>query len=74
MSDEDVRRQIEPSEQPVPFLRAMAITELERRRQKRTDALVGPNFSFGRVAVGFAMLVVIIAAIGVWFKWAGYAG
>ncbi len=70
MSDEKVRQQIEPTAQPVPILRAMAVTELERRRQKKTDALSRPNFSLGKVAVGVAML----AAIGVWLWWAGYVG
>ena len=74
MSDEEVRLQIEPSAQPVPFLRAMAVTELERRRQDRTDALLRPNFNLGRVAVGIAILAAIIAAIGVWLRWAGYVG
>ncbi len=70
MSDEEVHQQIEPTAQPVPILRAMAVTELERRRQKKTDALLRPNISLGRVAVGVAML----AAIGVWLWWAGYVG
>ena len=74
MSDEEVRQQIEPSAQPVPILRAMTSTELERRRQKQTDALLRPNFRLGRVAVGVAMLAAIVAAIGVWLRWAGYVG
>ena len=63
MSDEEVRQQIEPSAQPVPFLRAMAVTELERRRRDRTYALLRPNFNLGRVAVQIAMLAAIVAII-----------
>ncbi len=74
MSDEEVRQQIEPSAQPVPFLRAMAVTELERRRQKRATALSRPNFSLGRIAVGVITLAAVLAAIGVWLRWAGYVG
>ena len=74
MSDEDVRRQIEPSVQPVPLLRAIAVTELEKRRQMRTDALSRPKFGLGRVAYGVVMFAAVIAAIGVWLSWAGYVG
>jgi len=37
MNDEEVRQQIEPSFQASSHLRAMAVTELEKRRQMRTD-------------------------------------
>jgi len=74
MSDEELREQITPSVQPVPFLRAMAGTELEKRRQKRTDALSRPSFGLGRVAYGVVALAAVIAAIGVWLGWAGYIG
>ena len=74
MSDDEVRQQLEPSVQPVPFLRAMAVTELERRRQMRTDALLRPKFSLGRVAVGVAMLAAIVAAVAAWFTWGSYLG
>ena len=74
MSDEELREQITPSVQPVPFLRAMAVTELEKRRQKRTAALSRPNFGLGRVVSGVVMLAAVIAAIGVWLSWAGYIG
>ena len=53
MSDDEVRQQMEPSVQPVPFLRAMAVTELEKRRQKRTGSLLRPKFSLGRIVVSF---------------------
>ena len=74
MSDEELHEQITPSVQPVPFLRAMAVTELEKRRQKRTSALSRPKFGLGRVAYGIVMLAAVIAAIGVWLSWAGYIG
>ena len=72
MSDEEVRHQFEASVQPAPFLRAMAVTELERRRQKRTDALLRPNMSIGRMVVGIIMLAAILAAVAVWLRWTGY--
>ena len=74
MSDEEVRQHIEPSGQPVPILRTMAVTELERRRQKRLGVVSRPSFFLRKVAVGTAMLGAIIAAIGVWLIWAGYVG
>ena len=74
MSDDEVRQHIEPSGQPVPILRTMAMTELERRRQKRLGVISRSSFSLGRVAVGTAVLGVIAAAIGVWVTWAGYVG
>lgn len=74
MSDAEVRQHVEPSEQPVPILRTMAVTELERRRQKRTDSLSRPSFRLGKVAVGTVMLGAIIAAIGVWATLMGYVG
>jgi hypothetical protein len=69
MTGEEVRQQIEPDVQPVPFLRAMAVTELERRRQKRTDALKRPNMSIGRMVVGAVVIAAVIAALTVWFRW-----
>jgi len=72
MSDEEVRQQFEPSMQPTPFLRSMAVTELEKRRQKRTDALLRPSLNIGRLAVGSLMLAATIAAVAVWLKWTGY--
>lgn len=74
MSDEELREQITPSVQPVPFLRAMAVTELEKRRQKRTGTLSRPSFGLGRVAYGVVMLAAVIAAITVWLSWPGYFG
>ena len=69
MTGEEVRQQIEPVVQPVPFLRAMAVTELERRRQKRTDALKRPNMSVGRLVVGAVVIAAVIAALTVWLRW-----
>jgi len=74
MSDEELREQITPSVQPVPFLRAMAGTELEKRRQKRTGALSRPSFGLGRGAYGVVMLAAVIAAITVWLSWPSYFG
>ncbi len=74
MSEDEVRQQMELSVQPVPFLRAMATTELERRRQKRTTALMGPGRNLGRVTVGAALFAAIAAAIAAWLIWAGYIG
>ena len=72
MSDDEVRRQFDPSVQPVPMLRTLAVTELEKRRQKRWDALTGKNRSAGRVAVWAAMLSAIVAAIVALFWWGSY--
>ena len=74
MSDEEVRHQFEPSVQPAPFLRSMAVIELERRRQRRTEVLLRPNFNVGRLAVGFLMLAALLAAVTVGLKWSGYVG
>ena len=74
MSEDELRQQIQSSGHSVPFLRAMAVTELEKRRQKRTHALMRPSFSLGRVAVGIAMLAAIAAAIAAWFRWGNYVG
>ena len=72
MSDDEVRRQFDPSIQPVPFLRTLAVTELEKRRQKRWDALTGKNRSAGKVTFWAAMLGAIVAAIVAWFWWGSY--
>ncbi len=74
MSEEEVREQLEASVQPVPFLRAMAGTELERRRQLRTDALLRPGLSLGKVAVSIALLCGVGAAIAAWFWWGSHLG
>ncbi len=72
MSDDEVRRQFDPSIQPVPFLRTLAVTELAKRRQKRWDALTGKNRSAGKVAVWVTMLGAIVAAVVAWFWWGTY--
>jgi len=74
MSDDEVRQHIEPSGQPVPILRTMAVTELERRRQKRLGVVSRPSFFLRKVVVGTAMLGAIAAAIGVWATLMGYVG
>ena len=71
MSDDELRQQFEPSIQPVPFLRTMAVTELEKRRQKRWDALTGKNRSAGKVTIWAAMLGAIVAVVA-WFWWGSY--
>ena len=65
MSDDELRQQFDPSIQPVPILRTLAVTELEKRRQKQANVLLRPKFRLGRVA----MLGAIVAAIAVWFWW-----
>ncbi len=74
MSEEEVREQLEASVQPVPFLRAMAGTELEKRRQQRTDALLRPGLSLGTVAVSIALLCGVGAAVAAWYWWGDYLG
>lgn len=68
MSDDEVRQQFNPSIQPVPMLRTMAVTELEKRRQKQVNVLLRPNFSLGRGAI----LVAIVSAIAAWIGWGIY--
>ena len=64
MSDDEVRRQFDPSIQPVPILRTLAMTELEKRRQKQVNVLLRPNFSLGRGAILVAIVSAIAASIG----------
>ena len=68
MNDDEVRKQFDPSVQPVPILRTLAVTELEKRRQKQVNVLLRPNFSLGRGAV----LVAIVSAIAAWIGWGIY--
>ncbi len=70
MSADELRQQFDPSIQPVPILRTLAVTELEKRRQKQANVLLRPKFSLGRVA----MLGAIVAAIAVWIWWGNYIG
>ena len=66
MSDDEVRLQIDPSVQPAPFLRSIAVTELEKRRQKMIGAIMRPTFGLGRVVVWIALLCGIVAAVAAW--------
>ncbi len=68
MNDDEVRKQFDPSVQPVPILRTLAMTELEKRRQKQVNVLLRPNFSLGRGAI----LVAIVSAIAAWIGWGIY--
>ena len=68
MNDDEVRKQFDPSIQPVPILRTLAVTELEKRRQKQVNVLLRPNFSLGRGAI----LVAIVSAIAAWIGWGIY--
>ncbi len=68
MNDDEVRKQFDPSVQPVPILRTLAVTELEKRRQKQVNVLLRPNFSLGRGAI----LVAIVSAIAAWMGWGIY--
>lgn len=74
MSDQEVREQIDPAVQSTPFLRAMAATELEKRRQTRTDALLRPRLSLGWLAARVVGGFLILGALGGWLLWAGYIG
>ena len=74
MSDQEVREQIDPGVQSIPFLRAMAATELEKRRQTRTDALLRPRLSLGWLAARLVGGILILGALGGWLLWAGYIG
>ena len=69
MSDAEVRQQIDPSAQPVPLRRSMAVTEIEKRRQKRTNALLKRRIDINRIVVWTAWGAVIaaLAAAVVWF-------
>lgn len=69
MSDAEVRRQFDPSIQPVPMLRTLAVTELEKRRQTRANALAGKNPSAGKVALWFSVLAAIAGAVGLWLRY-----
>ena len=50
----------------------MAATELEKRRQTRTDALLRPRLSLGWLAARLVGGVLILGALGGWLLWAGY--
>ena len=69
MSDDEVRRQFDPSIQPVPMLRTLAVTELEKRRQNRANALTGKNRSAGEVAVWTGALAAIVGAVVLWLRY-----
>ncbi len=69
MSDAEVRQQIDPTAQPVPLRRSMAVTEIEKRRQKRTNALLKPRIDVNRIVVWTVWAAVIAALVSavVWF-------
>lgn len=72
MNDNDVRQQIDPVVQPLSVHRSMAVTELEKRRQSRTDALLTTKLSLGGITLRVVLIVLLIAAAGVGLNWAGY--
>ena len=72
LNDDEVRKQFDPSIQPVPILRTLAVTELEKRRQKQANVLLRPNLSLGKLAVSMAMFGAIVAAVVAWFWWGSY--
>jgi len=72
MNDDEVRQQIEPALQPISVLRAMAVTELEKRRQTRSDALLTTKLSMGGITLRALLLVLLVAAIGAGLNWARY--
>ncbi len=69
MSDAEVRQQFDPSIQPVPILRTIAVTELEKRRQRRANALAGKNPSAGKVAVWISALAAVAGAVVLWLRY-----
>lgn len=69
MSDDQVRQQFDPSIQPLPMLRTIAVTELEKRRQKRANALNGKNLSAGKVAVWLSALAALVGAVVLWLRY-----
>ncbi len=69
MSDDEVRQQFDPSIQPVPILRTIAVTELEKRRQRRANALAGENPSAGKVAVWISALAAVAGAAVLWLRY-----
>ena len=69
MSDDEVRQQFDPSIQPVPILRTIAVTELEKRRQRRANALAGKNPSAGKVAVWLSALAAVAGAAVLWLRY-----
>ena len=69
MSDDEVRQQFNPSIQPVPMLRTIAVTELEKRRQYRASALTGNGLTAGRVAVWFSVLAAVGGAAVLWLRY-----
>lgn len=69
MSDDEVRQQFDPSVQPVPTLRTIAVTELEKRRQRRANALAGNNLSAGKVAVWLSASAAVVGAVVLWLRY-----
>ncbi len=69
MNDDEVRRQFDPSIQPVPTLRTIAVTELEKRRQRRANALTGKIPNAGKVAVWLSALAALVGAVVLWLRY-----
>ncbi len=68
MSDAELRQQIDPSVQAVPILRSMAVTEIEKRRQKRTNALLKRRVNVTQLTAWmvWGTVIVVLAAALIW--------
>ena len=65
MSAFEVRENTTPEIQPDPLKRAMAVTELEKRRQARApETIKGPI----NVPAVFLMLAIVVAGAFAWWK------
>ncbi len=63
----DVRENTDPVKQPDSLKRAMAVTELERRRQARAPHTIRDPIT-GRI-VSLLFLFILIAAVGVYWRY-----
>ena len=72
MNDAEVRQQIDPAVQPRSVHRSMALTELEKRRQRRTDALLTSKLSLGGITLRAILLILLVGGIAATLHWAGY--
>ena len=72
MNDDEVRQQIDPAVQPRSVHRSMAVTELEKRRQRRTDALLTSKLSLGGITLRAILLILLVGGIAATLHWAGY--
>ena len=66
LGEDELRQQFNPAIQPVPFLRTLALTELEKRRQKRMGAIKEKNLSVGKAVVWTIALAAVAGAVLLW--------